>query len=70
MTTKELMAATGMPRKTILRYVVELDAIPVAGTIGYVFPAKAAQWLRTHLRKTRGGAQWRKLRKPEKEEGR
>ncbi len=64
-TTKELMAATGVPRSTIMKLVVELDGVPVGG-VGYIFPDKAPQWLRAHLRKTRGGAQWRKMRKEER----
>jgi hypothetical protein len=67
MTTKELVAATGIPRSTIMKYVKELDAIPIGGSYGYKFPEDAPKWLRAELRKTRGGAQWRKLRKPEKE---
>ncbi len=59
MTTKQLMAVTGVPRSTIMRYVAELDAVPVGGSCGYVFTKEAPKRLLAILRQRRGGAQWR-----------
>lgn len=38
MSTRELSEATGIPAKTIRRYAAQLDAIPVKGQTGWIFP--------------------------------
>lgn len=50
MTTRKIMEELGVPRKTVIRHARALDGLYVGGRTGWVFPAKAPDYLRTILR--------------------
>lgn len=49
-TTAQLHAETGVPKRTIHRHAAQLDGLKIGGRAGFVFPKEAPKWLRQILR--------------------